>query len=646
MALVVIAAFAGLIQLRFNEELASARAHFVADQHAESQGNARKVTQSLRAIYENLRMLAVLPAVRSAKRHGENFSQEGLVTFQQIYNNLADGVAVSEVYIVPVDFAPDRIDPVTLKKEAPILMFDQLISDPGNGVALAQRRLQVPGSSAVEYNGPPQIEDFEYAQLTDHLRWLKAHYPDTSSFNGIAAPMVSGAEIITCDNTNFVTTGNDKDRQGIIFLVPFYDMDGQLKGLISATMLSSALKELLPESNLALVNTAHQYAAEGTGIAQMGASEELVRAGQVDPNLIYSETMPLLLPEGNSSWLLWSGAPNSTFWSSKDVADSYGERRDGMIILSFVALVAAGIFMMARRNLRQARILALSHERARIIAEKSEAEATKNARQLQELNDDVSRLNNELSARLKDLHTAQEEIIKRGKMAQLGGLVATVAHEIRNPLASIRNTLFVIQRKIKDANVDAAAQFERVESGISRCDAIITQLLDFSRSQQVECSVQDISEWLQTLLEEEAARIDPAIAIKLELPEAAVSVGFDPERLRRAVINIFNNACEAVRARLDIQPGFLPSVSITLDQTQRGIEIRISDNGPGIPKELLPKVGEPFFTSKSFGSGLGVAAATQVALLHGGGLDLNSAVGEGASFTIWLPTREIRIRAA
>jgi len=171
-------------------------------------------------------------------------------------------------------------------------------------------------------------------------------------------------------------------------------------------------------------------------------------------------------------------------------------------------------------------------------------------------------------------------------------------------------------------------------------------LLDFSRSQQVECSVQDISEWLQTLLEEEAARIDPAIAIKLELPEAAVSVGFDPERLRRAVINIFNNACEAVRARLDIQPGFLPSVSITLDQTQRGIEIRISDNGPGIPKELLPKVGEPFFTSKSFGSGLGVAAATQVALLHGGGLDLNSAVGEGASFTIWLPTREIRIRAA
>jgi signal transduction histidine kinase len=344
--------------------------------------------------------------------------------------------------------------------------------------------------------------------------------------------------------------------------------------------------------------------------------------------------------------VLWAGAPNSAFWSSKDVADAYAERRDSGIVLLFASIASAVTFLMARRNLRQARILAITHERARIAAEKSEAEANRNAHQLQELNEHVSRLNNELSARLKDLHTAQEEIIKRGKMAQLGGLVATVAHEIRNPLASIRNTLFVIRRKFKDADVDATAQFVRVESGILRCDNIISQLLDFSRSQQIECSLQDISHWLQTLLEEEASRADPAIAIKLVLPDTVVGVGFDPERLRRAVINIFNNACEAVKMRLDTQAGFVPSVCVSLAQTSRGIEICISDNGPGISKELLPRVGEPFFTSKSFGSGLGVAAATQVALLHGGGLDVSSTPGEGATFTIWLPTREVRVRAA
>lgn len=638
--------FASLIQLRFKDEIASAREHFIKEQHAEAQDHVRKVTQSLRSIYENLRMLAVLPSVRTTQRHGENFSEEGLITFQQIYNNLADNVAVSEVYIVPIDFTPDRIDTVTLKKEAPILAFDQLIVDPGNGVALAQRRLQMPGSASSDYTGPPQIEDFEYAQLTQHARWLKDHYPDISHVNGIAMPMVSGPEVITCDNTHFVKTENDKDRSGIIFSVPYFGMDGQLRGTISAIMLSSAVKDLLPTPNLALVNTETQYFADGDGIAQLGAARGLVEAGQADPALIYSEATSLSLPEGNSAWTLWSGTSNATFWASKEVADAYNERRNGAIILLFVGLAAAAMFSLARRNLKQARALALGHERARITAEKSGAKASEAADQLRHLNEDVSRLNSELSARLRDLSEAQEEIIKRGKMAHLGNLVATVAHEIRNPLASIRNTLFLLERKLKNANINADAQFLRIETGVLRCDNIIAQLLDFSRSQRIECSVQDLADWLQNLLEEEAGRIDPAIVIKLALPEHDMPVGFDPERLRRAIINIFNNACEALELRRANEPEFKPEVLLNLTQTFRGAEITVTDNGPGIPQDLLAKVGEPFFTSKSFGSGLGVAAAMQVAQLHGGGLEVQSIAGQGANFTIWLPTREVRVLAA
>jgi signal transduction histidine kinase len=637
---------ASLIQLRFKDELASARGHFIEEQHAEAQDHVRKMTHSLRSIYENLRMLAVLPSVRTAKRHGENFSEEGLITFQQIYNNLADNVAVSEVYILPIDFAPDKIDPVTLKKEAPIIAFDQLIVDPGNGVAMAQRRLQMPGTAASDYTGPPQIEDFEYAQFTQHARWLKEHYPDLSHVNGIAMPWVTGPEVILCDNTRFVSTGNDKDRSGIIFTVPFFGMDGQLKGMISAMMLSGAVKDLLPTPNLALVNAETQYSAEGDGIAHMGAAQDLVVAGKPDPALIYSEATALPLPEGNSAWSLWSGTSNTTFWASKEVADAHNERRNGVIILLFTALAVAALVSMAQRTLTQARALAFGHERARINAEKSGAEATLAADQLRQLNEDVSHLNSELSARLKDLGEAQEEIIKRGRMAQLGNLVATVAHEIRNPLASIRNTLFLLERKLKDGNIDADAQFLRIETGILRCDSIITQLLDFSRSQRVECSVRDLAGWLQNLLEDEAGRVDPAIVIKLVLPEVAMPVGFDPERLRRAVINIFSNACEALVMRLAQEPGFKPEVRLDLSQATRGAEIKITDNGPGIPAELLAKVGEPFFTSKSFGSGLGVAAAMQVAQLHGGGLEVHSIVGQGASFTIWLPTIEVKVRAA
>jgi len=143
----------------------AARKHYIESAHADALGAAGDVEDKLRAIYENLRTLTFLPSVREIDRHGTNLSEEARATIQQIYNNLASNVAVSEVYIVPASLDPERIDPVTGKPEEPILMFDELIVNAGSRVPVSELRQSRPA----EFASAPEVEIFEYRQLKQQL---------------------------------------------------------------------------------------------------------------------------------------------------------------------------------------------------------------------------------------------------------------------------------------------------------------------------------------------------------------------------------------------------------------------------------------------------------------------------------------------
>src|SRR5207244_1768141 len=136
-------------------------------------------------IYENLSTHDALPRARETARQGTNLGEDARETIQQVYNNLASNVSVSEVYIVPADLDPDRIDPVTGKPEEPILMFDQLIVNAG-GRARQQTGKYLPSSAN---DLPPEVEIYEYRQFHDQFRWLKEHYPDLDGINGLDVPM-------------------------------------------------------------------------------------------------------------------------------------------------------------------------------------------------------------------------------------------------------------------------------------------------------------------------------------------------------------------------------------------------------------------------------------------------------------------------
>jgi PAS domain S-box-containing protein len=263
--------------------------------------------------------------------------------------------------------------------------------------------------------------------------------------------------------------------------------------------------------------------------------------------------------------------------------------------------------------------------------------------ELQRINDEVSRLNSELAENMRKLSEAQDSLIQRGRMEQLGQLTATVAHELRNPLGAVRTSAFLLERKLKDKNLGIESQLDRINKGIVRCDNIITQLLDFSRSKQLHCQPGDLDGWLTGVIEEEVKKMPSAVAVELQLGLEGKTVPFDPSRLQRAVINMISNAVEAMVNSGDqlLTSGHAPPrLVISTYQKNNHCSVRVVDNGPGIPADVLGRIREPLFTTKSFGTGLGVPAIEQIASQHGGRLDIESEVGVGSTFTVWLPLQK------
>ena len=314
---------------------------------------------------------------------------------------------------------------------------------------------------------------------------------------------------------------------------------------------------------------------------------------------------------------------------------SYEKMIAAMIAVIVVCVILYGHFIGALMKRKFTEL-----EAALARSEEAEATATASAADLRKVNDEIARLNRELAGNMQALKDAQDEIVRKGQMEQLGRLTATIAHEIRNPLGSVRTSAFVLARKIKDTNLGVEVQVDRINKGIDRCDNIITQLLDFSRNKPLRCEAADLDSWLERTLIEEAGRLPPAVAICCELGLDGRHVPFDPGRLQRAVTNLLSNACEAMVGQGDDPAKFAvsdPRLVVSTALLDDGVTIMVTDNGPGIPDDILEKIREPLFTTKSFGTGLGIPAVEQIAKQHNGRLDIVSKPGAGARFTIWLP---------
>jgi signal transduction histidine kinase len=315
----------------------------------------------------------------------------------------------------------------------------------------------------------------------------------------------------------------------------------------------------------------------------------------------------------------------------------------GSLLAALIGIGSAiRMFQSTLRKLDEVELAREQEGRARAEAEDASA-------RLEVINADIAKLNVELSANMAQLRDAQEEITRKGRMEQLGQLTATVAHELRNPLGAVRTSAFLLQRKLKDNALGVEPQLLRINNGIMRCDDIIAQLLDFSRSTAAVKEPVELDDWLIATIEEQAESIPSAVEIVLQPGLGGLQVAADGARLSRVVSNLLNNAAEALVGRGDDPSKFTtshPKITVETRLSARGAEILVKDNGPGISPEDMPRIMEPLFTTKSFGTGLGLPAVNRILEQHGGGLDIGNNPEGGACFTAWIPVAEQERSAA
>jgi diguanylate cyclase (GGDEF)-like protein len=340
--LLVAGLLATIIHFETERRRSIALASYLRNTDEEARAQARPIEQLFEHVYEDLRTLAALPSVRAVDRHGRSLVGDSRETFQQIYNNLADAVAVSEVYVIPGDFDPERVDPVTGRPEEPIVMFDELIVDAASRVDEAERDSLVEGAEE-------EVEIYEYREFAAQVRWMRENFPRRESIDGLNVPMIGSKSLITCDNSYFIHTGLDADRMGILLSVPFYGPDGAFKGLVAAIVLDRALAAALPGENTVLYNQAYGYSLE-TDLTDVEASRPFFESGRRDPELLFSETYDLDVPDPKGSWSIWVARPNAEFDTAPEASAARSFELTGMLILVVLTVLAGAIWAQFRRQ--------------------------------------------------------------------------------------------------------------------------------------------------------------------------------------------------------------------------------------------------------------------------------------------------------
>ena len=272
----------------------------------------------------------------------------------------------------------------------------------------------------------------------------------------------------------------------------------------------------------------------------------------------------------------------------------------------------------------------------------------------------IEETNVALQQSLEELKAAQAQLIQSEKMASLGELTAGIAHEIQNPLNFVNNFSEVstelvneMNEEIDKGNLEDAKQIaqdlkqnlEKINHHGKRAGDIIKGMLQHSRTSTGQKEPTDINaladEYLRLAYHGLRAKDKSFNAtLNTDLDESLGNIIIIPQDIGRVILNLITNAFYAVneKKRLDVE-SYEPTVAVSTKKINDKTEIRVTDNGNGIPKKILDKIFQPFFTTKPTGqgTGLGLSLAYDIVKAHGGELSVKTKEGEGSEFIIQLP---------
>jgi len=255
---------------------------------------------------------------------------------------------------------------------------------------------------------------------------------------------------------------------------------------------------------------------------------------------------------------------------------------------------------------------------------------------------------------LTNLQATQKQLIESEKLASLGALTAGIAHEIKNPLNFVNNFAEVSEEMVAEAkealangNTDEAAEIlSEIESNATqiakhgkRADSIVRSMMQHARGGTSEAETVDVNQYLEEYINLAwhgmRARDDGfQTNVNRDFDAAVGTISVLPQELGRVILNLLNNAFDAVRGVDEA------AVTVATRKLDDAVEISVSDNGPGIPEALREKIFEPFFTTKATGEGTGLGLSLSHDIItkgHGGEFSVTNSESGGASFLIRIP---------
>jgi signal transduction histidine kinase len=202
-------------------------------------------------------------------------------------------------------------------------------------------------------------------------------------------------------------------------------------------------------------------------------------------------------------------------------------------------------------------------------------------------------------------------------------LVMAAAHDLRSPLSILTNLLYLMQQKVEEKHL------EMMRKQLLVCESIVDNFLEFSSRRAPRIKQMNLNSLIADTLS--ILPLHPEVTVNMQ-EEAHISITADPGQVRQVILNLLQNALEALGGRRG-------SIWIRVSRDENTVRLDITDSGVGIARQHLPRVFQPFFSTKERGFGLGLASCKQIVEAHGGTIQVNSSQGVGTTFSIFLPIR-------
>ncbi len=232
------------------------------------------------------------------------------------------------------------------------------------------------------------------------------------------------------------------------------------------------------------------------------------------------------------------------------------------------------------------------------------------------------------------------EMVQAEHLATMGELAASVAHEIRNPLAGIAGAIEIITRDFPADHPDREI-LEDLRQEVRRIEKVLTDLLAYARPKPPHFGLASLKETVARTVQIARQQTgNKKVEFSLQIPTSLPAFRMDPEKLQQVILNLVLNSIQAIEkvGAVDVAAMLLPSEAPNHPDL---VEVSISDTGRGIPPENLERIFRPFYTTRRGGTGLGLSLCQRIVSQHGGTVTVESTMKQGSRFAVRLPLREV-----